>query len=99
MAVESKKVYDLLNQIPKGKITTYKEIAKKLNSKAYQAIGKIISKNPNIPSTPCHRVVKINGDISGYALGVDKKITLLKSEGIEIFNNKIVNFNEKLHKF
>lgn len=99
MAINSQEVYKLLNKIPKGKITTYKEIAKQLNSKGYQAIGKIISQNPNAPTTPCHRVVKIDGNISGYAFGVDKKILLLKNEGVEVKNNKIVNFEHKLFKF
>lgn len=99
MAINSQEVYQLLNKIPKGKITTYKEIAKQLNSKGYQAIGKIIGQNPNAPQTPCHRVVKIDGNISGYAFGIDKKISLLKSEGIAVKDSKIVNFEDKLFKF
>lgn len=99
MTINSQEIYKLLNRIPKGKVTTYKEIAKQLNSNGYQAIGKIISQNPNAPQTPCHRVVKIDGNISGYAFGVDKKISLLKNEGIEVENNKVVNFEDKLFKF
>lgn len=91
--------YELLKQIPAGKITTYKIIADKLGVKSYRAIGKIIGANPNAPIVPCHRVVKTNGDISGYAFGVDKKILLLKKEGIEIINNKIKDFEQKLYQF
>lgn len=97
--MEKEKIYQLLRQVPLGKVTTYGEIANKLGSKAYRAVGKIVGQNRDIPNTPCHRVVRSNGDISGYAFGVDKKIELLKSEGIAIKNEKIVNFAKKLHKF
>jgi methylated-DNA-[protein]-cysteine S-methyltransferase len=93
------KVYELLNKIPKGQVTTYGEIAKKLESKAFRGVGRIIGKNPNAPQVPCHRVVRSDGGISGYAFGVDKKIALLKSEGVEILDGKVKDFNEKLFKF
>jgi methylated-DNA-[protein]-cysteine S-methyltransferase len=43
---------------------------------------------------PSHRVVKANGDIGNYALGVDKKIELLNKEGIKTVQGKIVNFKQ-----
>ncbi len=89
----------MLRQVPKGKVTSYGQIAKKLNSKSYRAIGKIIGQNRDIPNTPCHRVVKSDGALSGYALGVDKKIEILKSENVKVQNNKIVNFEKKFYKF
>jgi methylated-DNA-[protein]-cysteine S-methyltransferase len=92
-------VYNLLSQIPLGKITTYKEIAKKLNSKSYRRIGQIIAKNPNIPAIPCHRVIKSDSSISGYALGVEKKISILQQEGIKIVDNKVINFEQKFYHF
>ena len=58
MKTTSQKVYELLNKIPKGKITTYKEIANKLGIKGYRAIGQIVGANPNAPQVPCHRVVR-----------------------------------------
>jgi len=91
--------YDLLKKIPKGKVTTYKIIADKLGTKAYRGIGQIIGANPNAPQVPCHRVVKSNGDISGYAFGVSQKIALLKQEGIEVVGGKIKNFSEVIYKF
>lgn len=92
------KVYELLKKIPKGRVTTYGEIARKLKSKAYRGVGQIVGANPNAPKVPCHRVVKSDGGISGYAFGVDKKIALLKSEGVEVKNGKIVNFEEKFFR-
>ena len=97
--INSAEIYQLLSQIPKGKITTYGEIGKKIKSKAFRGIGQIIGANPNAPGVPCHRVVKSNGSISGYAFGVDKKIALLKSEGILIENDKIVDFEKNFYKF
>jgi len=91
--------YDLLKQIPQGQVTTYKEIAHKLGVKFYRAVGRIIANNPNAPQVPCHRVVKANGDISGYAYGVDKKIALLQSEGVEVVGGKIKDFKKIIYKF
>ncbi len=94
-----KSCYNLLKQIPLGKVTTYKIIADKLGTKAYRGIGQIVGANPDAPEVPCHRVVKSNGDISGYAFGVDKKIALLKQEGIEVIDGKIKNFSEVIYKY
>ena len=78
--------------IPKGKVVTYGDIAHALQGKAYQAVGNAMAANPNPITVPCHRVIKGNGDIGNYALGIDKKIELLQNEGIEIHNNKVVDF-------
>jgi len=94
----SKKVYEVCKQIPKGKVSTYKEIASKLNSKAYRAVGTTLNKNPYAPVVPCHRVINSNGNIGGFASGTKNKIKLLKQEGIEIKNNKI-DLKEYLHEF
>lgn len=86
----SEKCYQILKTIPKGKVTTYKAIAKKLNSKGYRAVGRAMNKNPHDTNTyPCHRVISSNGLIGGYAHGTDAKIKRLRSEGILIENNKI----------
>lgn len=82
-------VLNLTKQIPKGKVTTYKGIARKLNTKAYRAVGQALHNNKNPITIPCHRVINSNGNLGGYATGLKKKILLLKSEGIEINNNKI----------
>lgn len=99
MTLEATKCYALLSQIPQGRVTTYKEIAKAMNSNAIRAVGSLIGKNPNAPKVPCHRVVKSDGSIGGYAFGVDKKIEILQKEGLKITNNKVENFAENLYKF
>jgi methylated-DNA-[protein]-cysteine S-methyltransferase len=89
MKTFSEKCYDILKKIPKGKVTTYKAIANKLNTKAYRAVGRAMNKNPYAPKIPCHRVVNSNGELGGFASGLKNKIKLLKKEGIKIENNKI----------
>src|SRR3989338_4885046 len=96
----NEKVYSKLKLIPEGKVTTYKEIAKAIgNPKAFRAAGNACNKNPEAPRVPCHRVVSSNGSIGGYAFGLKKKIALLKKEGIEFKNNKVIDFEEKLYRF
>jgi len=69
----NQKCYELLSQIPEGKIVTYKHIANILKTKTYRAVGSAMAKNPNPIIVPCHRVIKSNGSIGGYALGTKKK--------------------------
>lgn len=85
-----KKVYNTIKQIPKGKVSTYKQVAKAINSpNSSRAIGNALNKNPFAPEVPCHRVVKSNGKLGGYANGIKKKKSLLRKEGIKIKNNKV----------
>ncbi|MEK6913740.1 MAG: MGMT family protein [Nanoarchaeota archaeon] len=81
--------YKVLRKVPRGKVTTYREIARALNSKAYRAVGTAMNKNPYAPQVPCHRVINADGNLGGFASGLKNKIKLLKSEGVEIINNKI----------
>ncbi len=97
--IDQKKLYQLLTEIPKGRVTTYRELAKKLNTKGFRAVGQIVGRNPSAPQVPCHRVVRSNGGLGGYAFGIDKKIEILTKEGVEIKDEKVVNFKEKLYKF
>jgi len=89
-----RKVYEVVKNIPKGKVMTYKQIGEKLNSKAYQAIGQALRNNPDPKSIPCHRVIKSNGEIGGYFGHIDdnlskKKEKLLRNEGVKITNGKV----------
>ena len=84
----SKRVYQAAKNIPKGKVSTYKEIAISLNSKAYRAVGNALNKNQS-KNVPCHRVVKSNGCIGGFNGGVKKKTEMLRRDGVIARNNKI----------
>jgi methylated-DNA-[protein]-cysteine S-methyltransferase len=66
----NERCYSLLKKVPKGKVTTYKALALKLNTKAYRAVGNAMNKNPNAPKVPCHRVVGHSGDLTGFATGI-----------------------------
>lgn len=92
------KCYAVLRKVPKGKVTTYKEIAKALNSKAYQSVGSAMHNNPYSPQVPCHRVVNSNGNLGGFAGGSKAKINMLKKEGVEVKDNKIIDFKKRLFK-
>ena len=91
--------YELLLQIPKGKVTTYGEIAHSLGTKAYRAVGQALNRNPNLLEVPCHRVVKSNGEVGGYAGGSASKIELLREEGVEVSENGQINLSEFFHYF
>tara|TARA_Y100000310_G_scaffold344240_1_gene455911 strand:- start:1863 stop:2165 length:303 start_codon:yes stop_codon:yes gene_type:complete len=93
------KVLKLTSEIPKGSITTYKILAEKLGTKAYRAVGIILKNNKHPIIIPCHRVVKSNGELGNFSSKIYKKEDLLREEGIEVKNNKIVDFNKKLYNF
>ncbi len=97
--INSQKLYELLTKIPQGKVTTYKELALQLKTKGYRAVGQIVGANPNAPQVPCHRVVRNDGGLGGYAFGIEKKIAILTKEGVKIFDGKVVDFEKKLYKF
>ena len=102
----NEKVYSLLKKVPKGKVTTYKALAEKLNTKAYRAVGQAMRCNPYAPKVPCHRVVASGGKIGGFmgsnnfdSKEVKKKIRMLRGEGVKIKYNKVLDFENILLKF
>lgn len=90
------KVWQALKLIPCGRVTTYKAIAEYLGRpKAARAVGNACNRNPNAPEAPCHRVIKSDGRVGGYARGASKKIRLLEKEGIRVKNGLVEKFREK----
>lgn len=85
-------VWNILCQIPYGEVTTYGEIAKKIakiqnkEKMSAQAVGNAVGHNPISIIIPCHRVVGVNGSLTGYAGGIEIKKKLLKHE------NALLNF-------
>ncbi|MDP9287059.1 MAG: MGMT family protein [Thermoproteota archaeon] len=99
-SITDQDVYILLSKIPPGKVSTYGDIAKALgHPKAARAIGRIIANNPNPISIPCHRVVKSNGEIGGFAYGEQRKREILEKEGIKFQNRIVENFEEQRLSF
>jgi len=85
------KVYRTVRKIPKGKVLTYKEVAKLAgNPRACRAVGNILNKNRD-PKIPCHRVIRNNGKVGGYKDGPQKKFYSLKKEGVIIKNRRVVD--------
>ncbi|MEM6334266.1 MAG: MGMT family protein [Planctomycetota bacterium] len=79
------RVYELCRQIPKGRVASYADLAAAAGSPgAARAVGNAMRTNPDVPRTPCHRVVASDGRLHGYLGGLDKKAKLLRSEGVEV---------------
>jgi methylated-DNA-[protein]-cysteine S-methyltransferase len=87
----NQKVWALTSRIPKGQVTTYADIARKLKTRAYRAVGNALNKNPYAPAVPCHRVVGSDGKLTGYAGGLAKKQRLLEREGVVIAEGKVLS--------
>jgi len=87
--------------VPSGNVTTYQDLAKALGTNAVRAVGTAMRKNQNAPEVPCHRVVYSDGRIGNYSAlgGIPQKIQLLKQEGVEVKNGKIVDFEQKRFLF
>jgi O-6-methylguanine DNA methyltransferase len=86
-----KKIYDLVKQIPQGKVSTYGEISKHLGIKSPRVVGHALHVNPDPTSIPCHRVVNSKGMVAeNFAFGGGlKQMDLLKKEGIVFKGRKI----------
>ena len=93
------KVYEVVKNIPAGRVMTYQEVATKVGSPgASRAVGTAMKNNPDKSIIPCHRVVGSDRAMHGYAFGGEsEKIRLLKSEGVQVENGKI-NLEKYLFK-
>lgn len=75
------KVYAVVRSIPKGKVLTYKEVARRVGKPlAFRAVGNILGKNTD-KRVPCHRVIRSDGRVGGYNGLQGKKGMLLIEEG------------------
>lgn len=104
MKTFNERVWDKMRKIPRGKVTTYKQLSRALNTKAYRAVGNACKRNPYSPEVPCHRVVKSDGKIGGFGGKISgprvrKKIAMLKKEGVRVKDSKVVEFEKILFKF
>ena len=82
-------VWGILKEIPYGKVISYKDIAERIARKtgvarmSPQAVGGAVGHNPVSVIIPCHRVVGVNGSLTGYAGGIDRKMALLALEKVD----------------
>ena len=78
-------VWQALLQIPRGASTSYGAIAQSINNPAaVRAVGAAVGRNPISILIPCHRVLGKDGSLTGYAGGLDRKVALLRIEGLLI---------------
>jgi len=80
-------VWQELKKIPKGQVRSYAQIATALGKpSSYRAVASACAKNPNLISTPCHRVIRSDGGLGGYSGpgGIETKRKLLQQEGVNL---------------
>ncbi len=82
-----KKVWHALLKIPKGRVVTYKELARLIGKPhAVRALANAVGANPLPVAIPCHRVIRSDGSLGGYSSkgGIKTKRRLLIKEGVKI---------------
>lgn len=88
----SRRIYEAVRKIPKGKAATYGQIAELAGDrKMARAVGNALRKNPYGESVPCHRVVNAKGELSGGSAfgGEEVQARLLEAEGVEVREGKV----------
>ena len=80
------RVYAALEEIPHGRVTTYRALADRLRCRSAQAVGQALKRNPSAPKVPCHRVIRSDGTLGGFSApgGTKTKKKLLKKEGFSL---------------
>lgn len=88
----SKRIYEAVKKIPKGKVATYGQVALLAgNEKMARAVGNALHKNPEPGIIPCHRVVDSKGNLAGaFAFGgANIQAKLLEDEGVNVVDGKV----------
>lgn len=91
------RVYAIARQIPEGRVTSYGAIAKVLGTaRSARMVGWAMNASHNMEDVPAHRVVNRNGVLTGkhHFDGTSLMQQLLESEGVEVINNQIVDFEK-----
>ena len=90
----SEKVYRAVCKIPKGKVSTYKEVAKAVGMpRAVRAVGQALKVNKHPDKIPCYKIVRSDGKVGGYCgsdtKNIKKKIRLLEKDGVKVVGGKV----------
>ncbi len=94
------KVWRACTHVPRGRVTTYGALARAIRApRTARAVGNALNVSPGMPSVPCHRVVRSDGRVGGFARGTRAKIALLEKEGVKIRNSRVEDFSRVLFTF
>ena len=82
------RVYDETRKIPRGRVISYGELARRIGCGSARAVGQALRVNPFAPEVPCHRVVAADGSLTGFygerdVVALEKKRVLLEAEGVK----------------
>jgi len=93
-----KRVYATLEQVPRGRVTTYKQLAECLGCRSCHAVGQALKRNPYAPTVPCHRVIASDLTPGGFmgrrdASALRRKLDLLAEEGVRFHSGKLAEPN------
>lgn len=90
------RVYDAARKIPRGRVTTYKLLARAVGCGSSQAVGQALKHNPFAPKVPCHRVIRSDLTIGGFSGRTDgaevgRKLRLLRAEGVAFQEGRLAD--------
>lgn len=88
----TKRIYEAVKRIPKGRVATYGQVAKMAgNERMSRAVGNALHKNPDPDHIPCFRVVNSKGELAGaFAFGgANVQADLLREDGVEVVDGKV----------
>lgn len=88
-------IYKVVRKVPRGRVITYGRVAKIVGVHP-RVVGIAMNRNPHPIVMPCHRVVGHDGNLVGYARGIDKKRELLKKEGVKFKDRVHVDLSKSL---
>lgn len=84
-------VYEVVASIPKGKVISYGEVARRAGSpRAARAVGSLMNSDKDFAELPCHRVILGNRHVGEYAGGPEAKAKILKREGVVVENLRVL---------
>lgn len=99
-----RRVYEATSRIPVGCVSTYGLIARHIGCGSPRAVGQALKRNPYAPKVPCHRVIRADltiGGFAGWTAGpeIRRKLTLLKGEGVGFSREGVLLDPAQLFRF
>lgn len=98
-----RRVYDATRRIPKGRVTTYRLLARHIGCRSPRAVGQALRRNPYAPRVPCHRVIASDLTLGGFAgetagPKLRKKQRMLAREGVHFRDGRLRD-SDRLYRF